>query len=752
MTKIFLAALVAGASAQSFSFNKSMYHNELIGTPTGDPFKAREIIFIDGDFDVSKGGTAKMSSGNGTFDDTDAAFSMQYKSSLMSSEWEANVTAKVGGKDLNMRAMFFGYQPGQPQQCIELEIFADAGLTHIAGFLQRGPNPQPRPPSPGPGPRPPTPAPSTCYNEYAQSDCDKLSACKWCSSGDGNHHLCYSADAALDKTKWTCSKSRGGLATPHAVPAAAGKCAAQQYPGVTYDTKLAAKTSAAASADACCSACFADKACDHWSYNPEADAAQPCHSYSAVQSRAQAYVFHASAATFSGSGAAQPPSPFPPSPTPAPAPTPPPSPPPAPTPPTPSPEGAQNWAVIVVGSQGFGNYRHHADGCHAYKIVRENGIPAERVILMMQDNVANAPQNPYPGQLFNKPTAAGTPGVDVYDGCAPDYTGSIVDKQLFLDVLTGNTSGNATKVLKSGPKDKVFVNFADHGGGQLIAMPNGAYLKAPELNDALKTMHSKKMYEKLVFYMEACNSGSMFEGLLDKGLNIYATTAANPSEPSWGTYCPPQDMVDGKSVGSCLGDLYSVNWMEDSDTKAGLAERLGDQFVKVKAETNKSHCMEYGDQTFKWSDHAVDYQGEGASAKAAAAAAAQEEPAAPATPKDAVDSRDIDLVVAFYAYLRATCPMKKSAAAEALAALVEAREAADARFGALLGALPKGGALRADRRDVQACQHMVVDTAEAHCGAFDSYSLKFTKPLVDACLTHSHDEIHAQLLKACASA
>ena len=51
---------------------------------------------------------------------------------------------------------------------------------------------------------------------------------------------------------------------------------------------------------------------------------------------------------------------------------------------------------------------------------------------------------------------------------------------------------------------QVFVNFADHGGGQLIAMPNGEFLKAQELNAALQTMHSKQMYKSLVFYVEAC--------------------------------------------------------------------------------------------------------------------------------------------------------------------------------------------------------------------------------------------------------
>lgn len=33
---------------------------------------------------------------------------------------------------------------------------------------------------------------------------------------------------------------------------------------------------------------------------------------------------------------------------------------------------------------------------------------------------------------------------------------------------------------------------------------------------------------QLTFYLEACESGSMFEGVLADDVNIYATTAANP--------------------------------------------------------------------------------------------------------------------------------------------------------------------------------------------------------------------------------
>ena len=77
-------------------------------------------------------------------------------------------------------------------------------------------------------------------------------------------------------------------------------------------------------------------------------------------------------------------------------------------------------------------------------------------------------------------------------------------------------------------------------------------------------MYDNNMYKELTFYLETCESGSMFENL-PKDMNIWATTAANGDESSWGTFCPPNDKVNGKSIGTCLGDLYSVNWMEDSD-------------------------------------------------------------------------------------------------------------------------------------------------------------------------------------------
>merc|ERR1711865_577730 len=109
---------------------------------------------------------------------------------------------------------------------------------------------------------------------------------------------------------------------------------------------------------------------------------------------------------------------------------------------------------------------------------------------MMQDDVANDASNPFPGKLFNKPTAQGVAGVDVYAGCKPTYTGSVVTGELFLNVIQGKATSKGKTVLKSTASDDVFINFIDHGGVGIVAMPNGPYVKNTELVSALQGMHS----------------------------------------------------------------------------------------------------------------------------------------------------------------------------------------------------------------------------------------------------------------------
>ncbi|XP_036986120.2 legumain [Artibeus jamaicensis] len=250
-------------------------------------------------------------------------------------------------------------------------------------------------------------------------------------------------------------------------------------------------------------------------------------------------------------------------------------------------DGGKHWVVIVAGSNGWFNYRHQADACHAYQIVHRNGIPDEQIVVMMYDDIANAEDNPTPGVVINRPN-----GSDVYAGVLKDYTGEDVTPENFLAVLRGDAEAvkgkGSGKVLNSGPRDHVFVYFTDHGATGLLAFPNDD-LHVKDLNETIRYMHKHKKYQKMVFYIEACESGSMMKHL-PTNINVYATTAANPDESSYACYYDEERST-------YLGDWYSVNWMEDSDVEDLTKETLHKQYQLVKSHTNTSHVMQYGNKS-----------------------------------------------------------------------------------------------------------------------------------------------------------
>ena len=268
---------------------------------------------------------------------------------------------------------------------------------------------------------------------------------------------------------------------------------------------------------------------------------------------------------------------------------------------------AEKHAVLIAGSNGYANYRHQADIAHAYKILVDGGVKPDNIIVMMYDDIARSLRNKFRGELYNRPDGSnGDAPPEVYSAVKDhiDYRGLHVSPKNFLKVLTGDKSAGG-RVLTSGPEDDVFVYFADHGGVGILGFPTLAVLHqvlhADDLNAALKTMHEKNMYKRLVVYVEACESGSIFDGLLDASLGIYAVTAANAKESSWGWYCGQStgnNTVKGKRMGVCLGDLFSIKWMENTDAVDETKVSLSEQFDHVKHATFKSHVQKFGNFSF----------------------------------------------------------------------------------------------------------------------------------------------------------
>lgn len=382
------------------------------------------------------------------------------------------------------------------------------------------------------------------------------------------------------------------------------------------------------------------------------------------------------------------------------------------------------WAVLVSGSKGFGNYRHQANICHAYHVLINRGFLPSNIILFSYNDAASSPQNPFPGKLFNKPEDN---AIDYNQGCIMDYTGNLVTPQNFINVITGNSlamRGKGTqKVLKSTSEDNVFIYFTDHGGPSLIAFPNG-YLYAYQLSIAFRNMYSKRMYNRMVVYIEACESGSMFEEYIETYWNILAVTSSRPGQNGYATYCPPDDIVDGTHIGTCLGDQFSASFLEDCD-RLIEGETLQDQINIMRLGTTLSNVTVYG--TTNFTHHLLEnFVGTPVYIPEAESFFMGEN-------KNGWSTRDANFITDMYTYI--SNPTDENA--ELLINDILKRQRVQRNFGKFVDEFSEYSRemLLKGKHTVRNfdCFEDAINEYEAYCGVLDEFSLGYVQTFVNAC-------------------
>lgn len=404
------------------------------------------------------------------------------------------------------------------------------------------------------------------------------------------------------------------------------------------------------------------------------------------------------------------------------------------------------WAVLIAGSSYYYNYRHQADICHAYQVLRKGGLKDENIIVFMYDDIAFNPENPRPGVIINRPD-----GGDVYEGVPKDYTEEAVNVKNFYNVILGNESGitgGSGKVVKSGPNDSIFIYYADHGAPGLLSMPDGEDIHAKDFIKVLEKMHKLKRYKKMVIYVEACESGSMFEGILKTSLNILAVTASNATESSFGIYCPGEYPPPPPEYnGVCLGDTFSVSWLEDSELHDMSKETLKQQYQAVKRRTGpdaepgtSSHVSRFGSKALL-KDYLVSYIGTNPENENFTSAGFT---ASPISNSSSVNTRDIPLL-----YLKSKIqrsPMEspeRQALEKKLFEEMNHRRQIDQNIVEILKLSLKqtnvSNLLISTRTTGQPlvddwdCFKTLVNSFKNHCGATMDYGLKYTGALANIC-------------------
>ncbi|KAL3721910.1 hypothetical protein ACJRO7_034282 [Eucalyptus globulus] len=417
------------------------------------------------------------------------------------------------------------------------------------------------------------------------------------------------------------------------------------------------------------------------------------------------------------------------------------------------------WAVLVAGSNGYGNYRHQADVCHAYQILKANGLKDENIIVFMYDDIAENEHNPTKGIIINKPN-----GPDVYQGVPKDYTSVETTAANLYAVLIGNKaalSGGSGKVLNSGPNDHVFFYYSDHGATGVMSMPAGDSIYANDFMNVLRQMYKAMKYKNMVIYIEACEAGSILQGLLPEDLGIYATTASNAEESSWAYYCPSGPPGRGPiggdpaKYGTCLGDLYSIAWMEDSDANDLGKETLQEQYLVVKKRTNLSHVMQYGNTVLSKAFLST-YMGQ--SSNKVSSVPSDELSSSNSL---AVPQRDADLVFFRHRVQKAPKGSAKSVEAqkrldEEIARRSHADRSINQIVNQLFGDSNAASMLTAVRPEDQPvvddwdCLKTFVRTYEQYCGRLSEYGRQYTRAMANMCNAGvSKDRMEAASIQAC---
>ncbi|KAG1945117.1 legumain-like [Pimephales promelas] len=247
----------------------------------------------------------------------------------------------------------------------------------------------------------------------------------------------------------------------------------------------------------------------------------------------------------------------------------------------------KKWILLVSGSKGWEHYKHQANVCLHYQLIKKHGIPDEQIVVMMYDDIAHNPNNPASGEIISVVDSK-----NVYSGVPKDYTGADVTPENFLSALQGEKRTDQKKVIASGPDDKIYIYMTGVGQEGGFQFPEKA-LDPKAFTDALKSMHDGKKFSKMVIYMDSDYSGSMFEGL-PEDIEVFALTSCHKFIEN-----TPTDYDDQREV--YLSDLFSSHWLKHlntvdftKDTFHNLVKNKQSKYLKRNPDG--PHPCQFGDK------------------------------------------------------------------------------------------------------------------------------------------------------------
>jgi phosphatidylinositol glycan class K len=165
-----------------------------------------------------------------------------------------------------------------------------------------------------------------------------------------------------------------------------------------------------------------------------------------------------------------------------------------------------------------------------YKTVKRLGIPDSNIILMLADDIACNPRNPFPATVYNNYQKT----LDLYGvNIEVDYRGYEVTVENFIRLLTNRHEKNVpkSKRLLTDDRSNILVFMTGHGGEDFLKFQDAEEIGSFDIADAFEQMWQKKRYNEILFMIDTCQANSMFSKFYSP--NILATGSSKVGENSY---------------------------------------------------------------------------------------------------------------------------------------------------------------------------------------------------------------------------
>lgn len=238
-----------------------------------------------------------------------------------------------------------------------------------------------------------------------------------------------------------------------------------------------------------------------------------------------------------------------------------------------------NWALLVATSSEWKNYRHQADVLAIYRQLKSAGYTDDRIILIVEDDIAQNPSNPYPGVIRVTPT-----GENVYEDVEIDYHMSSLQATDLARILTGEKSDRFPRVIEATENDNIFIFWSGHGTPGAMCWGEDIYaMTGDALRPVFEEMSRRRCYRKLLMMVEACFSGGVLEQC--EGVpGMLFITAANGDETS-------KADVFNSEMKIWMSNRFTSTFIEQITADKSIGMR--DLYYRLFINTVGSHVMVY---------------------------------------------------------------------------------------------------------------------------------------------------------------